>query len=90
MSDAALFIAFFGGLMLLRFIVATIAFLVILPPGERCPNCDSPTLRVESRLYGRILPWFRESWCIECGWQGLLRRSPLTEPTAERHYSRQR
>jgi len=88
-SDAALFIAFFGGLMLLRLLVATVAFLVILPPGDRCPNCDHSTLRVESILYGRVLPWFRKSWCIECGWQGLLRRGPLAEPTRERQYSEQ-
>ncbi|MFN8668227.1 MAG: hypothetical protein U0164_13710 [Gemmatimonadaceae bacterium] len=90
MSDAALFIAFFGGLMILRLLVATVAFLVILPPGDRCPNCDHPTLRVESLLYDHVLRWFRKSWCIECGWHGLLRRGPLSEPTPERHYSGQR
>ncbi len=75
--------------MLLRLLVATVAFLVILPPGDRCPNCDHSTLRVESILYGRVLPWFRKSWCIECGWLGLLRRGPLAEPTRERQYSEQ-
>ena len=90
MSDAALFIAFFAGLMVLRLIVATVAFLLILPRGDRCPNCDHATLRVESVLHDRIVPWFRKSWCIECGWHGLLRRGPLSEPAPERQYSRQR
>lgn len=87
MTDAALFIAFFGALMVLRLLVATVAFVVILPRGDRCPNCDHPTLRVESLLYDRVLRWFRKSWCIECGWHGLLRHAPVAEPTPERQYS---
>lgn len=90
MSDALLFVAIFGGLIVLRFIVATVAFLFILPRGDRCPNCDHPTLRVESLLFDRLLPWFRKSWCITCGWHGLLRRGPLSEPTPTRQFTEKR
>jgi hypothetical protein len=37
-------------------------------------------LRVESRVWNRVMPWFRTSWCFECGWSGMLRRGPLTPP----------
>lgn len=84
MSDAALFVLLFGGLFVLRIIAATIVFLVLLPKGGRCPNCDRPTLRVESMIFDRFLPWFRKSWCIACGWHGLLRRGPLSEETSRR------
>jgi hypothetical protein len=71
MSDAALFIALFGGLFVLRLIAATVVFLWILPDGDRCPCCDAETLRVESRGLLKITPWFRSSWCYECDWHGL-------------------
>lgn len=73
MSDAVLFIVLFGGLFVLRVIAATIVFLWILPDGDRCPNCDAETLRVESRGALKLMPWFRSSWCYECEWHGMHR-----------------
>lgn len=90
MSDAALFVLIFGGLVVLRIIAATVAFLFILPSGDRCPNCDHPTLRVQSFLFDRVFRWFRKSWCLTCGWHGLLRRGDVTETTPSRHYSGKR
>jgi hypothetical protein len=78
MSDAALFTVVFGGLFVLRVIAATVVFAMLLPRGDRCPNCDGVTLRITSPLIDRLLPWFRRSWCLACGWHGMLRRGPLT------------
>ena len=78
MSDAAIFIGVFGGLFVLRIIAATVFFLCLLPQGDRCLNCDAPTLRVQRVFWHRWVPWFRPSWCMECGWKGLLRSGPLT------------
>lgn len=78
MSDAVLFAVIFVGFFVLRLIAATIVFLLILPRGDRCPNCDAVTLRVQSRGWNVLMPWFRTSWCYECGWDGLLRRGALT------------
>ena len=78
MSDAVIFAVIFVGFFVLRFIAATVFFFVILPAGDRCPNCDAVTLRVESRGWNFCLPWFRTSWCYECGWHGLLRHGPLS------------
>lgn len=71
---AIVFVAFF----VLRIIAATMFFFWILPEGDRCPCCDTPTVRVESKGWNRLLPWFRTSWCYACGWEGLLRNGPLT------------
>lgn len=80
MSDAALFIALFGGLFVVRVVAATVVFLWILPEGDRCPNCDAETLRVESRGALKVMPWFRSSWCYECEWHGLHRTRGTVSP----------
>ena len=80
MSDAAIFIGFFGGIFVLRIIAATVVFFWLLPAGDRCPACDAPTLRVQSPVWNRIAPWLRTSWCPDCGWDGMLRHGPLTPP----------
>lgn len=83
MWDAVLCIAIIGGFFVLRAIFATLFFFYLLPEGDRCPNCDAATLRVESRGFNAMLPMFRTSWCYECGWHGVLRHGPLTpEPAA--------
>jgi hypothetical protein len=81
MSDAVIFVVVFVGFFVLRAVAATVFFLYLLPDGDRCPNCDAVTLRMESPVMNRVLPMFRTSWCYECNWHGLLRRGPLT-PTA--------
>lgn len=78
MSDAAWFGIVFVAFFILRAIAATWVFLFLLPRGDRCPNCDEVTLRVESAGWNRVLPWFRTSWCYRCGWEGLLRPGPVT------------
>ena len=89
MSDAELFVLIFGGFFILRIIAATVVFCWILPRGDRCPNCDAPTLRVESKFVDRVLPWFRKSWCLRCGWQGMMRRGePTPQPSTDRELSR--
>jgi hypothetical protein len=89
-SDVILFAVVFGGLFVLRVIAATIVFLALLPKGDRCPVCDDPTLRVESFLFDRVMPRFRKSWCLSCGWTGLLRRGPLTKTPAMREHAGRR
>ena len=74
MSDAVWFGVIFVAFFILRIIAATAFFLLILPSGINCPHCDAPTIRVQSRGWNTLMPWFRTSWCYECGWDGLLRR----------------
>jgi hypothetical protein len=78
MSELAIFSLVFGGFFVLRGVAATIFFYFILPEGDRCPNCDAVTLRMESRRWNLLVPGLRASWCYECNWQGFLRRGQLT------------
>jgi hypothetical protein len=78
MSDVFLFSLIFGGLLLIRVVMATVFFALILPAGDHCLNCDAPTIRVAS-AFDRLFPWFRRSWCLRCGWHGVLRRGAITE-----------
>lgn len=73
MSENVWFGVVFIGFFLLRIAAATAFFLLILPAGVRCPHCDAATVRVQSRGWNLLMPWFRTSWCFECGWEGLLR-----------------
>ena len=78
MWDAVLCIAIIGGFFVFRGILATVFFFYLLPEGDRCPNCNAVTLRIQSRGLNKLLPKFRSSWCYECGWHGLLRSGPLS------------
>jgi hypothetical protein len=78
MSDVAIFATVFLAFFVLRLIAATVIFYWLLPRGDKCPNCDSVTLRVESPGWNRIAPWMRSSWCYACGWEGMLRHGPLS------------
>jgi len=80
--ELLLCILIIGGFFLLRAVLATIVFYQLLPKGDRCLNCDAPTLRTESRFWSITMPGARPSWCYECGWHGLLRSGPLTASSA--------
>ena len=79
MWDAVLCILIIGGFFVLRAILATVFFYYLLPEGDRCPNCDAPTLRVQSRGWNLLMPKFRTSWCYQCGWHGLFARPAHTD-----------
>ena len=84
MFETVVFLAVFGGFCVLRCVAATVFFYYILPAGDRCPICDHPTIRVESKGWNRIAPWLRTSWCYQCGWEGMLRHGELTPTPAGR------
>jgi hypothetical protein len=85
MSDAILFAVAFVGFFILRAIAATVIFFFILPVGNRCPMCDAQTFRIQSKGWNLLMPWFRTSWCADCGWEGLLRRGHEQPPTPQEH-----
>jgi hypothetical protein len=80
MSDALIFVVVFVVFVGVRVAAATILFYYILPSGDRCPNCDAVTIRVQPRGFDRLMFWLRASWCYECHWEGMLRNGPLTTP----------
>lgn len=82
MREAVLGILIIGGFFVLRAVLATVFFFYLLPEGVNCPNCDAVTLRIEGRKLRFLMPRFRKSWCIDCGWHGLLRESTRLEQNA--------
>jgi hypothetical protein len=88
MWDAVMFTLVFAGFFVIRGVIATIFFYYILPDGDRCPNCDAVTLRVQSRVWNALMPSVRTSWCYECDWHGLLRRGPLSPTTSSRELTK--
>lgn len=85
MEEAVLAIAILGGFFILRGVLATIFFFYLLPEGINCPNCDAQTVRVQAKELNLLMPKFRTSWCLECGWHGLLRESD--QPAAASKFS---
>jgi hypothetical protein len=81
MTGVVVFGIVFVGFFILRGIAATITFYYILPESAQCPMCNEETVRVQSKWWNRLMPWFRTSWCYRCGWEGLL-RSPAGVATS--------
>jgi len=77
-TDAWIFIGVFAFIRVAFIWIATKAFLMMIPDGDRCVMCDGETLAIQRDGWWRILgPRFRRSWCITCGWEGVLRRSAV-------------
>jgi hypothetical protein len=80
-TDAWIFIAVFIGIRIAFIWIATKAFIAMIPEGDSCILCDGHTLPIERDGWWQVLgPRFRRSWCIECGWEGVLRRSDVPPP----------
>lgn len=75
-TDAAIFIAVISALQLAMFVLLTKVFCGMFPEGEQCPVCDEHTSAVERSGWWKLFARrFRRSWCLACGWEGVLRRS---------------
>jgi hypothetical protein len=77
-SDAIIFIVVIASLQLAMFWLLTTVFLGMITEGDRCPVCDGDTHAVERNGWWRVISFGernRRSWCVTCGWEGLLRRS---------------
>jgi hypothetical protein len=77
-SDAIIFIAVITTLQVAMFWLLTAVFLGMLTEGDRCPVCDEETSAVERRGWWHVVSLGarnRRSWCVTCGWEGVLRRS---------------
>jgi hypothetical protein len=80
MSTALWFVLFFTVFSVVRLGLATLFFWAVLPDDDHCPNCDAPTIRVQSRGWNLVMPWFRTSYCMECRWEGMLRHTKAPIP----------
>jgi hypothetical protein len=77
-TDAIIFIAVISAIQLAFFWLLTKVFLGMLTEGDQCPVCDARTHAVQRRGWWHLVSFGarnRRSWCTECGWEGVLRRS---------------
>lgn len=62
-------------------LVGAVAYL-LLGQGGRCPHCGVAMLPIRNRLFDRVLPLLERRWCLECGWNGIVRRARRASPRA--------
>jgi hypothetical protein len=54
-------------------IVGAVTYL-LLPLGPQCPHCGVAMVPIRNRLFDRLLRPLERRWCLECGWNGVVRR----------------
>jgi hypothetical protein len=60
--------------VLLRVAIVTAVVFLLLPQGALCPHCNLEMIAVRNRLLDRLVPALQRRWCLECGWNGVVRR----------------
>ncbi len=58
-------------------IVMAVVYL-LLPKGPLCPHCGIEMVPLRNRFFDRLLPALQRRWCLECGWDGVVRRARVT------------
>ncbi len=60
--------------VLLRVVIVTAVVYLLLPQGPLCPHCHVDMVAIRNRFFDRVVPLLQRRWCIECGWNGVVRR----------------
>ena len=60
--------------VLMRFAIITAVVYLVLPAGPLCPHCKIEMVSIRNRFFDRLVPALQRRWCLECGWNGLVRR----------------
>lgn len=60
--------------VLLRLAIVAAVIYRLLPPGPLCPHCKVEMVPIRNRFFDRLLPAIQRRWCLECGWNGIVRR----------------
>jgi hypothetical protein len=53
---------------------------LFLPSGRDCPRCAGETLPIRSILLRPLRALASIRWCLECGWEGVVRSSVVRGP----------
>lgn len=64
--------------VLLRVAIVTAVVYLLLPQGALCPHCNVEMVAVRNRALDRLVPVLQRRWCLECGWNGVVRRVRMT------------
>ena len=57
----------------MRLAIVTAVVYLLLPQGPLCPHCRVEMMPIWNRLFDRLLPALQRRWCLECGWNGVVR-----------------
>src|SRR5437763_10411663 len=60
--------------VLLRVAIVTAVVYLLLPQGALCQHCNVEMVAVRNRVLDRLVPVLQRRWCLECGWNGVVRR----------------
>src|SRR2546423_9160666 len=60
----------------MRVAIVTAVVYLLLPRGPLCPHCGIEMAPLRNRFFDRLLPALQRRWCLECGWDGVVRRGP--------------
>ncbi len=58
----------------MRVAIVTAVVYLLLPRGPLCPHCAIEMVPLRNRFFDRVLPVLQRRWCLECGWDGVVRR----------------
>jgi len=58
----------------MRVAIVTAVVYLLLPRGPLCPHCAIEMVPLRNRFFDRLLPALQRRWCLECGWDGVVRR----------------
>ena len=62
----------------MRVAIVTAVVYLLLPRGPLCPHCGIEMAPLRNRFFDRLLPALQRRWCLECGWDGVVRRVRVT------------
>jgi hypothetical protein len=60
--------------VVMRVVIVTAAVYLLLPQGPRCPHCGVEMAPLRNRFFDRLVLALERRWCLECGWDGVVRR----------------
>src|SRR2546430_16236668 len=66
--------------VLLRVAIVTAVVYLLLPQGSLCPHCNLEMVAVRNRVLDQLVPVLQRRWCLECGWNGVVRRGGGARP----------
>ena len=69
--------------VLLRVAIITAVAYLLLPCGPVCPHCKMDMLAIRNRFFDLLVPALQRRWCVECGWNGIVRRIERTPSRTE-------
>ena len=60
--------------VLMRFAIILAVAYLLLPAGPLCPHCKTDMVPIRNRFFDRWMRALERRWCLECGWNGVVRR----------------